>query len=246
MWQLNTEFRKEVLAGNAAAVTKQIEKEPSLVSAPLDNKNKTALHYAVTLDTLEVAESLIAKGADVNARDSDGITPLIVACSNGKLKAADLLISKGSEVNYQTPITHPNSPQEGWVSIHLAARKGHADIVKLLISKGAKIDVRKADGWCPLHVAVAFCRFDTVKLLLSNGSSANTKNKYGFTVLMAAAYMRGSIEEEMKGYANIAKLLLENGANISDKDENGKTALTLAMEVENPHLVGVLQNWQKR
>jgi len=60
---------------------------------------QTPLHEAATYGHKEVAELLIAKGADVNAKDDDGVTPLFDAALLGHTAIAELLIEKGADVN---------------------------------------------------------------------------------------------------------------------------------------------------
>ena len=59
----------------------------------------TALSWAGLLDATEIAEFLVEKGADVNAKSRDGSTPLHSAAFLGHTKIAELLIQKGAEVN---------------------------------------------------------------------------------------------------------------------------------------------------
>ncbi|MBV9612805.1 MAG: ankyrin repeat domain-containing protein, partial [Acidobacteriaceae bacterium] len=62
-----------------------------------------ALHTAVRLGQLSAAQQLIAAGADVNARDAAGNTPLIEAARSGNIAIARLLLTRGAEVNAQGP-----------------------------------------------------------------------------------------------------------------------------------------------
>jgi hypothetical protein len=65
---------------------------------PKDSK-ETPLHKAAYWGRKEIAELLIAKGADVNAKEQDGYTPLHWAARNGHKEIAELLIAKGADVN---------------------------------------------------------------------------------------------------------------------------------------------------
>ena len=57
------------------------------------------LHYAALKGQKEIAELLIAKGADVNAKYDRGWTPLLWAAREGHKEIAELLIAKGADVN---------------------------------------------------------------------------------------------------------------------------------------------------
>ena len=59
----------------------------------------TPLHFATFKGHKEIAELLIAKGADLNAKDKKGRTPLFGAAQDGQKEIAELLIAKGADVN---------------------------------------------------------------------------------------------------------------------------------------------------
>jgi len=91
------------------------------------------------------AESLLQKGADVNARDDFGWTPLILASKEGHTKVVELLLKKGVDPNV--------SNAWGWFPISWAAFQGHKDVVKLLLEHGADPNAKSEHGWTALSLA---------------------------------------------------------------------------------------------
>lgn len=88
---------------------------------------------------------LLEKGADVEAKDSGGVTPLMLAAHYGRGQLASLLIQKGALVDPKDE--YANTP------LHSAAESGHMNLVELLIAKGA--DVNRQDE---RHGTAASCR----------------------------------------------------------------------------------------
>lgn len=90
----------------------------------------TALHLAVAYNYRNVAEALAKKGADVDACDRDGDTPLQWAVENGRLDMSKVLLRNGAQVNKQNEKT-------GDVVLHWAVRRGHVVVTELLLARGA-------------------------------------------------------------------------------------------------------------
>jgi hypothetical protein len=107
--------------------------------------------------------------------------------------------------------------------LHLAAKEGFAEIVKLLLAAGANVNaVEIFRQQIPLHLAANMRHTEIVKLLLAvPGISVNAVGNHGFTPLHEAAY---------RGITEMVKLLLAAGADISVRDVNGRTALDLARQ----------------
>ncbi|MCX5644112.1 MAG: ankyrin repeat domain-containing protein [Phycisphaerae bacterium] len=167
-----------------------------------DGIGRTALHWAVFADTTEVADFLITKGADVNAKANGGIRPLDLAIHSQHM--VEFLISRGADVN--------SKGDSGWTALRLACNNGWSDLVELLIGKGADVNTRDKGGMTPLHGAAGRGRTDIVMLLLKNGADATAKDNQGNTPLSMA---------EKRGHSEIVELLRKRGA----KDESSAGAV---------------------
>jgi ankyrin repeat protein len=141
----------------------------------------TPLWYAADEGHKEIVELLIAKGADVNAKNKGDVTPLYGAARSGRKEVAELLIAKGADVNAKDV--------NGTIPLHYAAYEGHKEIVELLIAKGAEVNA-KTDvyGRTPLHFAAATGHKEIAELLITKGADVNAKNKKGKTPLDLAKY----------------------------------------------------------
>jgi ankyrin repeat protein len=100
-----------------------------------------------------------------------------------------------------------------------AARDGYADIVDLLLARGAEPNARNKSGATPLIVAALNNQAQIVQRLIVAGARIDDQNHQGWTALMYAAW---------KGHRDMVQLLLENGANPSVRDKEEKTALMYA------------------
>jgi len=97
-----------------------------------------SMHWAAGGDHKKMVELLIDKGADVNARDEAGWTPLHYAAFNGHKDVAELLIAKGADVNAKNDY--------GETPLHIAKHNDHKDLAELLKKHGARKEKCGGEG----------------------------------------------------------------------------------------------------
>ncbi|WP_158299453.1 ankyrin repeat domain-containing protein [Paenibacillus antri] len=100
----------------------------------------TPLHLAAFFGGFEAAKLLIERGADVNARSTNGMSnmPIHAASAGSRTNLVALLLEKGAD---------PNVRQSGgWTPIHQAADRCDAEMVRLLLRYGADPDAAQDDG----------------------------------------------------------------------------------------------------
>ncbi len=175
----------------------------------------------------DIVELLIANGADINALDKEGNSPLHYAMQNAVSKAALLLFSAGSDLYaknnknktpYDVAVECLGSDKaEYCVShkdfrLHLAAMSGSdGHVIQKLIDNGHDINKQVASGHSPLHYALGWnCHLFAAKQLLEAGSSVSIQDADGDTPLHIAAE---------NGYSSIVKLLLNNDADPTIKNK---------------------------
>ena len=90
------------------------------------------LHWAVEANNLEIANLLIAAGANVKADTRYNITPLSLACSNGNAKIIERLLAAGADAN--------GISEEGQTALMTASLNGNVDAIKVLLKHGAKVN----------------------------------------------------------------------------------------------------------
>jgi len=194
----------------------------------------TPLHNAVKSKKIEHIEFLLKNGAYVNARNSDTVTPLHLAVEKGSKEIVKLLLKHGAHVDSAcdfifwegcTPqllgVEETSTSWEGYTPLWLAAKKGHEEVVKLLLECGANINAQDKYGRSLLHFVVEEGQKKVVQLLLEYRPNVNTQDKNGKTALHFA------VERRQKEFVH---LLLECGANVDAQDKDGKTALHFAVE----------------
>ena len=154
--------------------------------------NQTLLHLA---PNGHVAERLIADGADVNAGDSFGMTPLHTAVKEGHSDVVEVLIAHGADVNAKS--------HRGQTPLFWAIVKESQSMAERLIAYGADVNATDDYGVSPLHSAARLGKKDFVEILLVHDADVAVKDNEGRSPLDLA---------KTGGHTEIVVLLLKQGA----------------------------------
>ena len=159
--------------GDVKKIEKILQRNPALVNKQ-GEFGWTPLYKAAFNGNREVAELLISRGAEVNARDPGGASALHICASSrdvvlnkkilgGRVEVAKLLIAGGADLNARD--------KDGSTALHIAARDGSQKIAELLIQEGADINTRDNNNKTPLELATEKEHAEMVDLLRTSGEN---------------------------------------------------------------------------
>jgi uncharacterized protein len=112
----------------------------------------------------------------VDQRNADDETPLMMAAFNNLMPVTHLLIERQADVN-----------KTGWTPLHYAATNGHLEMILKLLQHHAYIDAPSPNGTTPLMMAAHYGNPKAVQLLLEEGADPRIKNHLGLSALDFAA-----------------------------------------------------------
>ncbi|KAL7801059.1 Pfs, NB-ARC and ankyrin domain protein [Trichoderma afarasin] len=170
----------------------------------------------------DIADILLKNGADIEAEDDSGKTPLLLAIQASKTSTTllKLLLDRGANINYRN--TLGSTALSYALSYAVSLRSNNFEVVKLLLDRGADVNATDTNGRTLVSHAVLRPGQDyMVKLLLERGAEIDAKDDNGRTPLSYAVSQYFHI--------SMVKLLLERGAEINVKDNDGKTPLSHAI-----------------
>jgi quinoprotein dehydrogenase-associated probable ABC transporter substrate-binding protein len=179
---------------------------------------------AIVANDVDRVAYLLAHGAQSNAYDGEGYTPLISATRSGFVEVATYLIDHKADANL--------TDRSGWTPLMWATWGDNPALVKMLIAHGARVDTTDNDGLTPLAIAAQNAKIRSTRVLLEAGADVNAPvAKAGYTPLMLASRF---------GPDELAATLIEHGANVNASNPGGVTALMIATAGNRSTLVELL------
>ena len=141
-----------------------IEANPEKAIKDFDKEGNTLLHKAAEGGKIEVVKYLVSKGADVNAKAGNGVTPLHSAVLyNENTDVIKYLVSKGANINAKNV--------DGRTPLCIAITIGHTGCIFDLIGEGASVNAEDNDGFTPLSLAKAAGFTRIAEYLSSKGAT---------------------------------------------------------------------------
>jgi len=207
----------------------------------------TALHRAIGAnEPLPKVDALVKAGADVNARNRYGVTPLSLAAGHGNASVVDLLLKSGANAKAADAAL-----TEGRTVLMLAARTGNVDAIKALVTAGSNVNASETrTGTTALMWAAVENRAGAVRALVAAGANVNVRSRVtayphtppgvigdaleeGYSYVGQTVLPRGGWTALMyaarQGALDAARALAECGADLNAADPDGTPALTFAI-----------------
>ncbi len=195
---------------------------------PNHDSTATLLKAVVKADADLVAKILGTK-PDLEMKDGNGRTALMIATYNQNNQIAELLIAAGSNVNAQDD--RLNSP------FLYAGASGYLPILKMCLANGADFNVYNRYGGSALIPAAEKGHWEVVNLLTQTaGYPIDHINKLGWTALLEAIILSDAGETQVA----IVRTLVEAGADVSIADKDGITPLQHAKNRSMDKIVSLL------
>ncbi|WP_264374365.1 ankyrin repeat domain-containing protein [Wolbachia endosymbiont (group A) of Platycheirus albimanus] len=231
------------------------------------DQNWTPLHYAVSAGQYDMVRFLVDQGASILAKDNNVKTPLRIVNELGNTEVANFLRAKLDKYLFSAierkDIRKVSDFLDGGANIEakginnqtplcVASCKGNLYVLKLLLSRNAKVNVQDDSRKTPLHYAAREGHSDVAELLLGRGTMIDAEDCFGMAPLHYAAYHNRknmvsflikqdakieAVDKEAKtplhyaagkGHLDVAELLLDRGAIIDAEDRFGMTPLHYA------------------
>lgn len=191
----------------------------TVVSMRLDDTDDvTPLMQAARDGDLSQVESLITRGADLEADAGGSFTALILASARGHADVVEALLDAGADVDRSVHGDWRDDLQR--TALVNAARNGHRSVVEALLDAGAGVDYHGVGDASALMEACAHEHYRIAKLLIDHGADVNLKIRGDGNAAIAAA---------RDGNLKMLKLLVESGADVTAGVPGDANPLILAV-----------------
>lgn len=196
-------------------------------------ENIVPLQKAVEADDLALVKEILAtldmNEVDIDLRDYQARTPLMLAVQMNNPEIAALLIAAGASVNAKDNVL--DTPYL------LAGAEGYNEILQMTLENGADIYDTNRFGGTALIPAAEKGHLETVKILINAGVDPNHVNNLGWTALMEAVLLGDGSQV----YQEIVQTLIEAGANPNIPDKKGRTPLDYSKEKDFDEMTKLLK-----
>jgi len=190
-------------------------------------RGETALMLAIenSYGNNDVAAFLVEHGSDINATNSDGDTPLMIAAARNNDGAVKLLLDHKADISVEN--------KKNQTALHIASAELHAKIVDAILASGSQdVNKKDVDGRTPLLLAADHSSFvpdDVMESLISKGAMIDAIDSEGNTALILSA---------KQGNMSGVEYMLKKGAAVNQKNAKGETALSLAKKIHENKQIG--------
>ncbi|XP_044764260.1 ankyrin repeat domain-containing protein 50-like isoform X2 [Coccinella septempunctata] len=188
----------------------------------LEGNEMAGVNFGAFLPTDQKVLKLLLEAGAVEQTDVEGC----------EYQSQISLASTSSEVS-PDPLFNLHE-MHGQAALHVAARLGQTEVVKVLLEAGAGVDEADIDGWTPLRAAAWGGHTEVVELLVKHGCTLDSVDAENRTALRAAAW---------SGHEEIVKILLQHGAEVNLTDHEGRTALIAAAYMGHNEIVDHLLDY---
>ena len=197
----------------------------TVVTMNLDMLIAAGIMYRCDDGAVRTVKWALDNGADVDARNENGWTALMLAAKHVRKKCLTLLLDRGADVNARN--------DDGRTPLMVVATETLIpEFMTILLDQGADINALDDDGYTALMFIAARGSAECVELLLDRGADINAQDVCGKTALMQIMLTAYRIRTEC------VELLMDRGADVLVRNLHGQTALMMLRDPsDNPTIV---------